>query len=407
MSGCLHALRLAALIAMMACTSAPALAHKPSDSYLTLQVQGRQVTGQWDIALRDLDMAIGLDADGNGELTWDEVKARHPAIAAYALSRLRLASGDGDQFACPLAVSAQLLDDHSDGAYAVLQLAATCPAAVTTLNVDYRLLFDIDPQHKGLLRLEHRADGAASTTNSSTSSTSSTSTSTAIFTPDASRQRLAVAGASRWTQFIDYVRHGIWHIWIGFDHILFLLSLLLPAVLLFGVSGNIRRARWQGGANFRAACIDVLKIVTAFTLAHSITLSLAVLGVLSLPSRVVESAIALSVVLAALNNIWPLFPRRRALAAFAFGLIHGFGFASVLLDLGLPAASLLLSLVGFNVGVELGQLTIVAIFLPLAYLARDSAFYRKIVLVGGSAVIAAIALVWLIERVLDLKIITP
>jgi hypothetical protein len=362
-------------------STVPALAHKPSDSYLTLKVQGKQVTGQWDIALRDLDMAIGLDADGNGELTWDEVKARHGAIAAYAVSRLSLAVKDGG--ACPLRVTEHLLDDHSDGAYAVLRLAAECKAEVSVLDVDYRLLFDIDPQHKGLLRLEHDA-----------------STSTAIFTPDAPRQALAIAGASRWTQFADYVKHGVWHIWIGFDHILFLLSLLLPAVLV------LQGRRWVAGASFRHACIDVLKIVTAFTLAHSITLSLAVLGVIAVPSRIVESAIALSVVLAALNNIWPLFQRRRAVAAFAFGLIHGLGFASVLLDLGLPATSLLLSLVGFNVGVEIGQLCIVAVFLPLAFAARNSAFYRKIVLIGGSAVIVAIAMVWLIERVLDLKIIS-
>jgi hypothetical protein len=373
---------LQALAALLLMAALPALAHKPSDSYLVLKVQGKQITGQWDIALRDLDMAIGLDADGNGELTWDEVKARHPAIAAYAVARLALAVKDGG--ACPLAVTEQLIDDHSDGAYAVLRLAATCPAEVATLDVDYELLFDIDPQHKGLARLEY---GGA--------------TSTAIFTPDAAHQSLVVQGASRWTQFTDYVRHGVWHIWIGFDHILFLISLLLPAVLVF------KAGKWNGGASFRAAFSDVLKIVTAFTLAHSITLSLAVLGVLSVPSRVVESAIALSVVLAALNNIWPLFQRRRAVAAFAFGLIHGFGFASVLLDLGLPASSLLLSLVGFNVGVELGQLAIVAVFLPLAFMARHSAFYRKIVLVGGSAVIFAIASVWLIERVLDLKIITP
>jgi hypothetical protein len=209
-----------------------------------------------------------------------------------------------------------------------------------------------------------------------------------------------VAEASRWRQFADYVKHGVWHIWIGFDHILFLLALLLPAVLLW------RDASWDGGASLRAAVIDVLKIVTAFTLAHSITLSLATLGVLSVPSRLVESAIAASVVLAALNNIWPLFHGRRALAAFAFGLIHGFGFASVLLDLGLPSSSLLVSLVGFNAGVELGQIAIVAVFLPLAYLARNTAFYRKAVLVGGSALIAAVSLVWLAERLFNLKLIS-
>jgi hypothetical protein len=369
------------LALLLAACTAPAMAHKPSDSYLTLKVAGKQVDAQWDIALRDLDMAIGLDADGNGELTWDEVRAKHADIAAYAVSRLAL--GVPNAGTCPLAVTGQLLDDHSDGAYAVLKLQAVCPAEVSTLDVDYRLLFDIDPQHKGLLRLEHGALSA-----------------TAIFTPDSARQSLQVADTSRWRQLADYVRHGVWHIWIGFDHILFLLSLLLPAVLVR------RDGAWNGGAGLRAALIDVLKIVTAFTLAHSITLSLATLGVLPIPSRLVESAIAASVALAAINNIWPLFQRRRAVAAFGFGLIHGFGFASVLLDLGLPASSLLLSLVGFNAGVELGQLAIVAIFLPLAFLVRDTAFYRKGVLLGGSGLIFLIALVWLAERALNLKIIS-
>jgi hypothetical protein len=357
-----------------------ASAHKPSDSYLVLDVAGKELIGQWDIALRDLDMAIGLDQDGNGELTWDEVRARHEAIAAYALSRLALSSGGTP---CPLRVTAHLLDDHSDGAYAVLRLHATCATDIVALDATYRLLFDIDPQHKGLLRLTHK-----------------TQTSTAIFTPDSTVQHLQVAGASRWRQFVDYVKHGVWHIWIGFDHILFLLSLLLPAVLMHTAQG------WQGRDTFRSSFIEVLKVVTAFTLAHSVTLTLATLGVVALPSRVVESAIAASVVLAALNNIWPVFERRRAIVAFTFGLIHGFGFASVLLDLGLPQTALLLSLVGFNVGVELGQLAIVAVFLPLAFAARRTVAYRRVVLVGGSAVIAAIAAVWLCERLFDLKLIS-
>jgi hypothetical protein len=370
----------AALALAMALCALPAFAHKPSDSYLTMKVTGKQVDGQWDIALRDLDMAIGLDADGNGELTWDEVRAKHPDIAAYALSRLTVSSAGA---ACPLTVTAHLLDDHSDGAYAVMRLRAVCAVDVAALDVDYKLLFDIDPQHKGLLRLEHGA-----------------LTSTAIFTPERARQSLQVADPSRWRQFTDYVKHGVWHIWIGFDHILFLLALLLPAVL-------VRKGRtWDGGAALRPATIDVLKIVTAFTLAHSITLTLAALGVLSIPSRVVESLIAASVALAAANNIWNLFAGRRAAAAFGFGLLHGFGFASVLLDLGLPSSSLLLSLVGFNVGVELGQIAIVAVFLPLAYLARNTVAYRKVVLIGGSALILAISLVWLAERVLDLKLVS-
>jgi hypothetical protein len=118
----------------------------------------------------------------------------------------------------------------------------------------------------------------------------------------------------------------------------------------------------------------------------------------------VESCIALSVVLAALNNILPVVHGRRWVVAFGFGLIHGFGFASVLADLGLPRDALLLALVGFNLGVETGQLAIIAVFLPVAFALRKTAFYRRFVLVGGSAAIAAVASLWLVERAFDLKL---
>jgi hypothetical protein len=195
------------------------------------------------------------------------------------------------------------------------------------------------------------------------------------------------------------VREGIWHIWLGFDHILFLVSLLLPAVLV-----RLESA-WRPTDSFGTASCDVAKVVTAFTMAHSITLTLAVLGVVSLPSRFVESAIAVSVVLAALNNLFPVVAGGRWIAAFAFGLIHGFGFAGALQDLGLPTGSLALSLAGFNVGVELGQLAIVSLFLPIAFTLRKTWGYRRIVLGGGSLVIAAIAAVWLVERAFDLSLL--
>lgn len=356
----------------------PAHAHKPSDSYLSLAVHGQQIEGQWDIALRDLDFAIGLDGNGDGALTWDEIRARHAAIAAYALQRLQVAGNEG---ACTLEAAEQLIDRHTDGAYNVLRFRADCPgAAPANLTIGYTLFADLDPQHKGLLKIN---SGGA--------------TQTAIFDPDSPRQTISLAAPDRLAQFGAYVQHGIWHIWIGYDHILFLLSLLLPAVLLPGL-----REQQQG---LQAAFHDVLKVVTAFTLAHSITLSLASLSVVSLPSRWVESAIAASVILAALNNLLPLFRGKRPVAAFAFGLIHGFGFASVLRDLGLPQSSLLASLLGFNVGVELGQLAIVAAFLPLAWLLRKTWLYRQVLTVGSLA-IALVACVWLVERVADIKLIS-
>ena len=358
---------------------APAQAHKPSDSYLALTVTEDKVSGQWDIALRDLDFAIGLDADGNGEITWGEVRAKHAEIAAYALARLAVRS---DGAPCAIEPGAQQIDDHTDGAYTVLPLTLRCAKTPAQLAIDYTLFADLDPQHRGLLNLQ--ALGL---------------TRTAVLGPQAPTQTFELKSVSRWRQFIDYAREGVWHIWIGFDHILFLLSLLLPAVLVW------RGARWQAVQTFREAFVGVFKIVTAFTVAHSITLSLATLGFVSLPSRWVESAIAASVVLAALNNVWPVFHGRRWMVAFAFGLIHGFGFASVLADLGLPREALALALVGFNLGVEGGQLAIVAVFLPLAFALRRSAFYRRAVMIGGSLLIAALAGIWLVERVFVVKLL--
>ena len=125
----------------------------------------------------------------------------------------------------------------------------------------------------------------------------------------------------------------------------------------------------------------------------------------NLPSRWVESAIALSVVLAALNNLWPVVYEKRWVLAFCFGLIHGFGFAAVLSDLGLPKDSLLVALVAFNLGVEVGQLAIVGVFLPIAFALRGSGFYVGLLQLGGSTAIAVIALLWLTQRALDVQLI--
>lgn len=358
--------------------SLPAWAHKPSDSYLSLTIQNDRIEGQWDIALRDLADAIGLDRDGNGRLTWGEVRDAHGEIGAYALSRLVLSI---DTQACTTQVLEQLIDHHTDGAYSVLRFRSDCGRSIEQLTVDYRLLFDIDAQHKGLLRL-----------------TQGGQTSTAIFSRGSPAQEFSVAERSRWAESRQFIHEGIRHIWLGFDHVLFLLALLLPAVLIRADN------RWQAAGDFLSACWNVVSIVTAFTVAHSLTLSLAALDVVGLPSRLVESTIAASVVFAGLGNLFPTVTRQRWIVAFGFGLIHGFGFAAVLTDLGLSHNSLLLSLVSFNVGVELGQLAIVAAFLPLAYLLRRSWSYPRLVLTGGSLVVIAIALVWFTERAFDLQL---
>lgn len=373
-------IRCLALVLLALLIAAPAQAHKASDAYLTLEPTGERIQGQWDIGLRDLEQAIGLDADGDGAITWGELRQRHAAIRAYALERLELAA---DGAPCPARPLDQLVADHGDGAYAVLRFDARCPAPPRELRVAYHLLADIDPLHRGLLRV---ATGDA--------------THTAVLGPESPELRLPVsAPPDLLGQALSFGRQGVRHIWMGFDHVLFLLSLLLPAVL------RREDGAWRAVQHPKEAAIEVLKVVTAFTLAHSVTLTLGTLGLVALPSRLVESLIAASIVLAAANNVWPIVRRRAWLVAFAFGLVHGLGFATALQELGLPHQALAVSLLAFNLGVELGQLAIVAAVLPPILSLRHAAFYPAVVLRFGSSAIAVLAGWWLVQRAFDVVLL--
>jgi hypothetical protein len=348
-------------------------AHKPSDSYLKIRGGEPHLRIQWHIAIKDLELVIGVDSNRDGEVTWGELKGRQNEISAHALSHLKFWA---DGIPCRLQFTQMLFTDHSDGGYAVLDLSTDVVGSPRKLKIEYSFLFDADPTHRGLVLYEN--DNVAAT------HVLSPSKAVLEFEPDR---------ATMWSTFVDYVFEGVWHIWIGFDHILFLISLLLPAVLLR------KNNRWQPVQSFKPSLQSVLKIVTVFTLAHSITLWLAVMGYVTLPSRLVESTIAFSIIVTTLGNL--IAPQKISgwVIAFFFGLIHGFGFANVLLDLGLSSTVLTVSLFGFNVGVELGQLAIVAVFLPIAFFMRNTNLYEVVVLKGGSIAIAIIAAIWMLERV--------
>lgn len=283
-----------------------AQAHTQSSAYLMLHVAKTGLTGEWSLALRDLDDAIGLDINDDGVITWGELRSRKEAISAYALSRLHI-QGDGQTGS--LHVNEFLVDDLSDGAYAVLRFDVEGIRQARRIEVNYNAFFDIDPKHRGLLRLEHNGQ-----------------TQLAVFRPAMPSQAFDLEVTAPQNPFFTFLKEGVWHIWSGYDHILFLLALLLPGVL------RRRDGKWQPVDDIRPAIVSVLKVVTAFTVAHSITLSLAVLGFVHLPTRLVESAIAASVVVAAFNNLVPLFPDGVWMVAFGFGLLHGFGFANALRD---------------------------------------------------------------------------
>ncbi|MDQ3264191.1 MAG: HupE/UreJ family protein [Myxococcota bacterium] len=348
-------------------------AHQASDSLMTVSADGKEVAVRWDIALRDLDRALVLDRDGDGKLTGAEVRDQQERIAGYALSRLGISTGAGPCHPGPVR---QQWTQHSDGAYQVLSFQAACDGPAKGASLDYRLLFDVDPLHRGLIRFAGNASALPR-----------------VASPQSTVVTLEADGATRGAAFVEMVRQGIWHIWIGLDHILFLLALLLPAVL------RRDQGNWVPSPGFWPAAREVLKVVTAFTVAHSITLAAAEQGWVSFNPRLVEVAIAISVAVAALNNLWPLIPSRWMLA-LPLGLLHGFGFSTVLRELGAAGSDSLLGLLAFNLGVELGQLAIVAAFLPLAYLTRTTRAYRWGAMVAGSSLIALVAIRWSVERAL-------
>jgi hypothetical protein len=369
--------RVAVLFAFLLCAGA-AQAHIASNGFLTAKVNGANVEGAIELAVRDVELAVGVDANRDGKVTWGELRASGPQLALYVRQHLQLST---QGHPCDIAFEPLQINDRVDGSYAWLPYRAHCPAAINKLEIAYTLMEGIDPSHRGLLTL-----GAGAVVQ------------TGVLGGERALSTFAVDSPSRWNTFVEYLQAGIWHIWSGIDHLLFLLSLLLPAVLLR------RGGHWEPVTRARPALMSILKVVTAFTLAHSITLTLAALNIVRLPSRLTESVIAASIIVAALNNIFPIVTDSRARIAFAFGLLHGFGFASVLSDMGLPQGARVISLFAFNLGIECGQLAVVLAIMPIVYAIREGRFYRRAIMPWGSAAIASLALVWFMQRAFLLQL---
>lgn len=350
-----------------------ASAHIASNSFISARVTGADVTGAVQLAVRDAELAVGVDTNGDGKVTWGELRRQAPQLARYLEDHFAFIVNDKP---CELDFQSIQVNDRIDGNYAWLPFIAHCAAPISELVIHYTVMEYIDPSHRGLLSL-----------------TAGNVTQTGVLGGRTVQAAFSIVAPSRWRSFVEYFRAGVWHILSGIDHLLFLVSLLLPAVLLR------KQGEWQPVLHARPALVSIFKVVTAFTLAHSITLSLAAFGIVRLPSRLTESVIAASIIVAALNNIWPVVTRSRAWIAFAFGLLHGFGFASVLADMGLPPGARVISLLAFNCGIETGQMAVVLTVMPIIYGLRSGAFYQRLVMPWGSAAIATLALVWLVQRV--------
>jgi hypothetical protein len=369
----------ACVLLFIAISSGNVQAHSSSNSYITFSTPNQSSVLRADINLRDIDLVFDLDQNKDGKVSWGETLAKKTEIQAWLEQGIQLSTTSGK---CSLTQMNIKASDHADGTYLSVEWAVACLGAAqegpTGLSLRYGLMFDQDNLHRALVKIDLLD-----------------SQSSAILSPDRPEVSLTKANDSVIHVLARYLTEGVWHIWIGIDHILFLLSLLILAFLEPSRKSVIH---WPAVQNAKTAVLDVLTVVTAFTLAHSITLGLSIFKWLEPSADLIEPVIALSVVAAALNNLLGWAALRRWQLAFAFGLVHGFGFANVLQDLGLPSDQLAIALGGFNLGVELGQIAIVLVFLPVAWVLRHTTFYRWVIVVGGSLAIAVLGAIWTLQR---------
>jgi hypothetical protein len=357
----------------------PAAAHQTAVKYADVVVDGATVAIELRAQPADATVPLGLPDDAQPS-TADAMKK--PVEVARFLAAWIAVGADG----APCASAAPAIEPFArDARFLAIRWIATCPAPVDRLRLDLAAFFAIDTKHQLVLRVRSEGGDPFET----------------IVRDGDSPVELALRGERPSTAFA-WIRSGMDHIYTGFDHISFVLALLLVVVLYRGPA----KGEWYVRAAVPSLRATAL-IVTSFTVAHSVTLIGASLGWFALDSQLVESVIALSIAYTAIENIVRPDVKWRFGLTFLFGLVHGLGFASMLAEL-LPPDATIVPLLLFNVGVELGQLTIVAVALPLLIvLARavGPVRYRRHVMPALSAAIAVLGLIWLIERAAEVTIL--
>lgn len=349
------------LVLSLLCTNVVVSAHEINTSYTLIEIKGNELSCSFRADQTDLEKIFDLDESGDGSVTNDELLLNlelmqehfHQKIAISIAGEELLLSRNGGN----------LFSDERGNHFVDFIFAGSVSSQPWKITLKLNIFDDFGPRHKNLVKIISGSEIVQ-----------------AIFTIDDPEQAIPFEGGdvSLLHQIGQFIWLGMEHIFIGYDHILFLMGLIVL------------------GGSFR----NLIKIVTAFTVAHSITLILAALQLVMLPSRLVESVIALSIVYIAIENFLVKNTDQRWLITFIFGLMHGFGFANVLTEMGLPTKGLVASLLSFNVGVEIGQLTIVAVAFPvILWVAKTR--WQRLVVYGLSSLILIFGLVWFFERALQ------
>lgn len=353
---------LGCLCGLLSCFPLLATAHDPGVSKVTLEVDGGTVLAELLLAATDVEQALGVSLRPEGLRLVDEEylqKVRNPLLD-YVRRHVAVRQADG----IPCTLEHEEPQPEDDGVW--IRLRWSCDAPEGGLLYHNTLFLEINPQalQVGLLL---RGDDLSQV----------------LLNQETPELKLTEPPPPRSVLIRQYVFSGTEHIFIGYDHIAFLLAILLWATRIW----------------------PVVKIVTGFTVAHSFTLSFAVLGWIRIPGEIIEPLIAASIVYAALENFFSSDIRRRWLTAFLLGLLHGFGFAGVLQAYGLPDGELATALISFNVGVELGQVAIVLLAMSLLrwvdrLLTRNAGAVtrRREVVWSLSGLVLLLGGYWLVER---------
>jgi len=356
--------------------------HELGQAYIYLQVYDDSLLARVEVTVADLEEALGFGWDPDAGISEAELATRLDSIRAYVEPRFNLGTADGDYD--PVFRQSGLLAVPFGTFVQLEYFVSETEGIPDEIDAEMTVMFDVDRTHRNFLLVEHNWRTATFNNEGEVS---------LVFTPGRSSQSLDLTSSSLWKGLGGMIWLGVLHIWIGIDHILFLVALMLPSVL------QRKDGKWQPVGSFKEGFINIIAVITFFTLAHSVTLALAGLGLVRLPSAFVESVIALSIAVAAAANFLPRLQVREWILAFVFGLFHGFGFASVMGDIGVGTDHLIKSVFGFNVGVEFGQVAIIAAIFPVLFIARSWKSYVPGMKFGSLALIV-ISMIWFGERAL-------
>lgn len=359
-------------LALLVGLAPAAHAHQSSVKYVDLTVDGRTVSTAFTIAPSDVTEPLGLPEDAKPGLAEVTAPATIDAVAAYVRAWLAITPTGST----PCTPDAATAGPDADGKFVVVRWTSTCAADPDALVLDFTRFFAIDLRHEAIVTVHAPGEEVEPIVVRAT-------------------EPQVTVGKRTSSSILAWIGYGMDHIYGGLDHICFVLALLLVVVIRRDATGA-----WEVRSPL-AALRSTALVVTAFTLAHSVTLIAASLGWVQLPSRFVESLIAASIVYTAIEDVIRPDVRWRFVLTCAFGLIHGLGFASMLEAL-LPPSQIVVPLLSFNLGVEVGQLSVVVVALPVLWgIARvvGAERYRRFAIPALATPLAVIGIVWLAERV--------